>query len=81
MLNVELPHTIDEQQLTETPSFGEKYDPKIHVRTDCRPKKLFVKGFEAIDSGIVPSIVTTAAASLRRIVDSPVVNMGMPGPL
>jgi len=28
---VEIPHTIDQFQLTETSSFNEMYDPKLHV--------------------------------------------------
>jgi hypothetical protein len=32
VLHVELPHSIDAQQLTETSSFNEKYDPRSHVR-------------------------------------------------
>lgn len=31
VINVEIPHTIDQFQLTETSSFNEKYDPKLHV--------------------------------------------------
>jgi hypothetical protein len=39
VFHVELPHTIDEQQLTETSSFNEKYNPKHHVRRSW-PKAL-----------------------------------------
>jgi len=28
---VEIPHSIDVQQLTDTSSFNEKYNPKFHV--------------------------------------------------
>lgn len=31
VMHVELPHTIDEQQLTETISFHEKFDLNLHV--------------------------------------------------
>ena len=31
VLNVELPDNIDQQQLTETKSFKEKFDPSVHV--------------------------------------------------
>ena len=31
-LHLEIPNTVDDQQLTETPSFQEKYDPQTHVR-------------------------------------------------
>jgi len=31
VVNVEIPHTIDQFQLTETSSFNEMYDPKFHV--------------------------------------------------
>lgn len=30
-MHVELPHNVDEQQLTETSSFHEKFDPSLHV--------------------------------------------------
>jgi hypothetical protein len=30
-MHVELPHTLDEQQLAETTSFKETFDPAIHV--------------------------------------------------
>jgi hypothetical protein len=32
VVHVEIPHTIDQFQLTETSSFNEKYDPTLHVR-------------------------------------------------
>src|ERR1700683_5274677 len=31
VMHVKLPHTVDEQQLTETSSFHEKFDPSLHV--------------------------------------------------
>jgi hypothetical protein len=31
VLHVEIPHSVDTQQLTETSSFNEKYNPKHHV--------------------------------------------------
>ena len=31
VLHVEIPHSIDSQQVTATSSFNEKYDPKSHV--------------------------------------------------
>lgn len=31
VLQVEIPHSLDVQQVTETSSFNEKYDPKSHV--------------------------------------------------
>jgi len=31
VVHVEIPHTIDQFQLTETSSFNEMYDPKLHV--------------------------------------------------
>lgn len=31
VMHVELPHSADEQQLTETASFEETFDPKLHV--------------------------------------------------
>jgi hypothetical protein len=31
VLEVELPLTPDTQQLTDTPSFDEKYNPELHV--------------------------------------------------
>jgi hypothetical protein len=37
VLLAELPQTIDTQQLTDTPSFGQTYDPKIHVRYKALP--------------------------------------------
>lgn len=32
VLHVETPHSIDVQQLTDTSSFNEKYNPRFHVR-------------------------------------------------
>ncbi|KXN88654.1 Protein DENND6A [Leucoagaricus sp. SymC.cos] len=37
VVHVEIPHTIDQFQLTETSSFNEKYDPKLHVLASCTP--------------------------------------------
>ncbi|RDB25779.1 Protein DENND6B [Hypsizygus marmoreus] len=37
VLHVELPHTIDEQQFTETSSFVEKYNPRIHILASSAP--------------------------------------------
>jgi len=37
VLYLELPHTVDEQQLTETWSFDEKYDPKSHILASAAP--------------------------------------------
>ncbi|XP_006459032.1 hypothetical protein AGABI2DRAFT_200957 [Agaricus bisporus var. bisporus H97] len=37
VINVEIPHTIDQFQLTETSSFNEKYDPKLHVLASSAP--------------------------------------------
>lgn len=34
VLHVEIPHSIDAQQLAETSSFNEKYDPTVHVSLD-----------------------------------------------
>lgn len=34
VLQVEIPHSLDVQQVTETSSFNEKYDPRAHVRTN-----------------------------------------------
>lgn len=35
VLNVELPHTSEQQQMSGTASFQEKYDPKLHVCCVC----------------------------------------------
>lgn len=32
VLHVEIPHSIDVQQITDTSSFNEKYNPRFHVR-------------------------------------------------
>ena len=37
VIHVEIPHTIDQFQLTETSSFNEKYDPNLHVRSPPSP--------------------------------------------
>ncbi|KAF8896541.1 hypothetical protein BD779DRAFT_1608730 [Infundibulicybe gibba] len=34
---IELPHTVDQQQLTETSSFKEKYDPRVHILASAPP--------------------------------------------
>jgi len=37
VLYVELPHSMDEQQLTETSSFNEKYNPRFHILASTTP--------------------------------------------
>ncbi|KAH7928067.1 DUF1630-domain-containing protein [Leucogyrophana mollusca] len=37
VLHVELPRTLDDQQLTETVSFGEKFDPSCHLLASSTP--------------------------------------------
>ncbi|KAM6504111.1 hypothetical protein JOM56_001054 [Amanita muscaria] len=37
VLYLEIPNTIDEQQLTETSSFKEKYDPRLHILASSPP--------------------------------------------
>ncbi|KAF8626595.1 hypothetical protein AX17_006513 [Amanita inopinata Kibby_2008] len=37
VLHLELPNTLDEQQLTETSSFKERYDPRIHILASSPP--------------------------------------------
>ncbi|KAK7044084.1 hypothetical protein VNI00_007800 [Paramarasmius palmivorus] len=37
VLHLELPRTIDSQQLTDTSSFKEKYDPKLHILASAPP--------------------------------------------
>lgn len=37
VLHLELPHTIDEQQLTETSSFQENYDPSSYILASAPP--------------------------------------------
>ncbi|KAF8150895.1 hypothetical protein B0H34DRAFT_666138 [Crassisporium funariophilum] len=37
VLQVEIPHSIDAQQLTETSSFNEKYNPRIHILATTAP--------------------------------------------
>ncbi|TFK35563.1 hypothetical protein BDQ12DRAFT_687965 [Crucibulum laeve] len=37
VLQVEIPHTVDEQQLTDTSSFNEKYDPRLHILASTAP--------------------------------------------
>jgi len=44
VLHVEIPHSIDVQQLTDTSSFNEKYNPRSHARvffdTSIKPADL-----------------------------------------
>ncbi|KIJ96492.1 hypothetical protein K443DRAFT_282958 [Laccaria amethystina LaAM-08-1] len=37
VLHVEIPHSVDTQQLTETSSFNEKYNPKHHILATTTP--------------------------------------------
>ncbi|KAJ3514657.1 hypothetical protein NLJ89_g2253 [Agrocybe chaxingu] len=37
VLHVEIPHSIDVQQVTETSSFNEKYDPRLHILATTAP--------------------------------------------
>ncbi|KAH6909220.1 hypothetical protein BKA70DRAFT_1103120 [Coprinopsis sp. MPI-PUGE-AT-0042] len=37
VLHVEIPHSIDAQQLAETSSFNEKYDPTMHILATSTP--------------------------------------------
>ncbi|KDR78789.1 hypothetical protein GALMADRAFT_118246 [Galerina marginata CBS 339.88] len=37
VLQVEIPHSVDVQQVTETSSFNEKYDPKAHILAMTAP--------------------------------------------
>lgn len=37
VLHVEIPHSVDTQQLTETSSFNEKYNPKRHILATTTP--------------------------------------------
>lgn len=78
VLHVELPRTADEQQLVETSSFHEKFDPKLHVG-HLRSLKDFYRliGIALIDFGIVTCIITTSIAVIWRMPISSLVNMGM----
>ncbi|CAA7266811.1 unnamed protein product [Cyclocybe aegerita] len=37
VLHVEIPHSIDVQQVTETSSFNEKYNPRLHILATTAP--------------------------------------------
>lgn len=75
MLHLEIPHNIDEQQSTETSSFNEKYDPKLHVGVHITSMRDYSTGW--VDSRIVPPSDTSACTAVRSLAFTSLVDMGM----
>lgn len=51
VLQVEIPHSLDAQQVAETSSFNEKYNPKAHVCTLFSPSEGDEGSHITVDTG------------------------------
>ena len=80
VLEVELPLTIDTQQLTGTPPFDETYNPELHVCLAIRQSHAF--RFAELfswyaDFGVIAPIDATTSSPFRSVIIQSMVDMGV----